>query len=111
MASPPSSPTIPYDKTPSTIKEILQQIQKNLYRHAETLKNTNFHRIHTLEKAEKLHGIIELPWCGTEECALEIETILDGNTLGEPIDKQPCDAPCPHCGKQGISWMRYAKTY
>jgi prolyl-tRNA synthetase len=103
--------TIPCDKALSIIKEILQQIQKNLHKHAEDLKNTNFHRIHTLEKAKNLHGIIELPWCGTEECALEIETILDGNTLGEPIDQQPCDAPCPHCGKQGISWMRYAKTY
>ena len=103
--------TIPIDKAPTMIINTLQNIQKNLYTQANNLKKSNIHRVQTIEEAETFQGIIELPWCGTEACALEIETILEGNTLGEPIDKQSCESPCPHCGKQGITWMRYAKTY
>ena len=43
------------------------------------------HRVQTVEEAKNLEGIVELPWCKNEDCALEIENVLDGNTLGEPI--------------------------
>ena len=69
------------------------------------------HRVQTIEEAKDLKGIIELPWCGTEDCALEIENILEGNTLGEPIENEKCKYSCPVCGKPAETWMRYAKTY
>ena len=56
-------------------------------------------------------GIIALPWCLKENCAQEIENILDGNTLGEPIEGDECNYPCPVCGETGKTWMRFAKTY
>jgi prolyl-tRNA synthetase len=65
----------------------------------------------TIEEAQTLEGIIELPWCGLDKCALEIETILEGNTLGEPIEETTCEQNCPVCGKPGSTWMRYAKSY
>ena len=39
--------------------------------------------------------------------------ILDGNTLGEPIeDDEECKKySCPLCGKPAETWMRFAKTY
>ncbi len=103
--------TIPYKEVTKKIPEILKNIQQNLHTQAKTLKDKNIHRVQTINEAQKLQGIIELPWCGIEECAQEIETILDGNTLGEPIEKEPCEPPCPQCGKQAVTWMRYAKTY
>jgi len=93
------------------IQQHLDDLAKRLYTQAETLLKSNIHRVHTTEEAQKLEGIIELPWCGKEECALEIETVLEGNTLGIPLDIASCDHPCPVCKKQGTTWMRYAKSY
>jgi prolyl-tRNA synthetase len=93
------------------IKEELERISTVLYNNAKELLDDNMHRVQTIEEAKDLKGIVELPWCCDENCALEIENILDGNTLGEPIDKLKCQYPCPNCGKPATTWMRYAKTY
>ena len=71
------------------------------------------HIISSLDKAKTLKGIIQLPWCGNDNCALEIEEVLEGNTLGEPIEhnKSLDDQHCPICNNKAIAWMRYAKTY
>jgi prolyl-tRNA synthetase len=103
--------TITHKQAEATIIKTLQNIQENLHTQANNLITEYMHRVDTLDEATSLQGIIELPWCGIEECALEIETILEGNTLGEPIEKQNCESKCPHCGKKGVSWMRYAKSY
>ena len=95
----------------NTIKEELNLISKNLFDTANKLLNDNINRVNTIDEAQNLKGIVELPWCGTEDCALEIENILDGNTLGEPIENNECNMSCPVCGKQGTTWMRYAKSY
>lgn len=94
-----------------TIKAELKNISKSLYAAAKKILDENMHRVKTIEAAKELDGIIELPWCGNEDCALEIENILDGNTLGEPIDKVECKEICPVCGKPAKTWMRYAKSY
>jgi prolyl-tRNA synthetase len=94
-----------------TIKDELDKISKKLYDDAKKFLDKKMHRVQTIEEAKKLEGIIELPWCGTESCALETEEILDGNTLGEPIEDIECKHPCPACGKSATTWMRYAKTY
>jgi prolyl-tRNA synthetase len=106
------------DKKPIPIKEIadnikkeLDDISKSLMKNAKKILNEHIHKAITIEEAEKLKGIIELPWCGNQDCALEIENILDGNTLGEPIDDVKCDKSCPICNKNAITWMRYAKSY
>ena len=58
-------------------------------------------------------GIIQLPWCGNDTCALEIEEQIDKNTLGEPVDTDYdiTSKSCPKCGQAATTWMRYAKTY
>lgn len=93
------------------INEELTDISKELYKKAKKLLDENMHRVKTIDEAKELKGIVELPWCGVENCALEIENILDGNTLGEPIEDNKCNQVCPVCGKPGKTWMRFAKSY
>ena len=71
----------------------------------------DFPQVLTIEEAKDKEGIVELPWCGKEDCALEIENILEGNTLGEPIENAECTHTCPICNTPGKTWMRYAKSY
>ena len=103
--------SIPNDKAVKTITEELENIASTLFDNAKNLLDENIHRIETVEEAKNKKGIIELPWCNNEDCALEIENILEGNTLGEPIDDVECKHSCPICGKSAKTWMRFAKTY
>jgi prolyl-tRNA synthetase len=91
--------------------ETLQAIANALKEKATALLNDNIHRVTTVDEATKLTGIICLPWCGTKECALEIENVLEGNTLGEPIDRAECTETCPVCGGPAGRWMRFARSY
>jgi len=103
--------SVPLSTIEPSVKKTLDALAQRLYQHAETLLHDHLHTITTIDEAKKYEGILELPWCGKEECALEIETILDGNTLGIPIEEKPCDHPCPVCQKKATTWMRYAKSY
>ncbi len=103
--------SIPQKESLDLIKRELEKITHDLYKNAKKLLDDNIHRILKIDEARDLKGIVELPWCGNEDCALEIENILEGNTLGEPIEDNKCEDNCPVCNSQAKTWMRYAKTY
>jgi len=94
-----------------TIKTELQDLEQSLYANAEKLLKENMHCVLTIEEAKQKTGIVALPWCGNKDCALEIENVLEGNTLGEPIENAECSEHCPVCGSPAKTWMRYAKSY
>ncbi len=91
------------------IKDELVAFDDRLYAKAEKFLNENIHR---MEKIEKKEGIIEIPWCGSEECSQKIEEKLDMKSLGVPLEKNNIkDAKCPICGKKATKWLRLAKSY
>jgi prolyl-tRNA synthetase len=101
----------PLKDAKKAIQAEIQALEKALYTNAEKLLSENIHSVLTIEEAKKKTGIVSLPWCGSKDCALEIENVLEGNTLGEPIENAQCTDPCPVCGARAITWMRYAKSY
>jgi prolyl-tRNA synthetase len=105
--------TVSRDDVLRHIHHTFTEIEASLTEKAQRLLDDNYHRVHTLDETKGKKGIIELPWCGTQACAQEIETILEGNTLGEPVarNEQQQKLACPVCGQPADTWMRYAKTY
>jgi len=103
--------SIPKKGAEKAIKEELDKIATTLFSNADNLLNENMHRVLTVDEAKNKKGIIELPWCGNEGCALEVEDILEGNTLGEPIEDTKCGHSCPICSKPSKTWMKFARTY
>jgi len=99
------------EKAEKTIKGELDTIANTLFTNAKKLLDENMQRVHTIDEAKERKGIIEIPWCGNKDCAMDVENILEGNTLGEPIDKGTCDYSCPICRGAAKTWMRFAKTY
>jgi prolyl-tRNA synthetase len=102
---------IPVKGAEKTIQTELQELERSLYANAEKLLKENMHTALTIEEAAQKNGIVALPWCGNKDCALEIENVLEGNTLGEPIENAGCAEHCPVCGSPAKTWMRYAKSY
>ena len=93
------------------IQDELQALAQTLYANAEKLLEENMHCVLTIEEAKEKTGVVTLPWCGNKDCALKIENVLEGNTLGEPIDNAACTNHCPVCGAPAKTWMRFAKSY
>jgi prolyl-tRNA synthetase len=103
--------SIPFKDADNAIKIELQDLERTLYGNAEKLLKENIHSVLSVEEAKQRTGIVALPWCGNKDCALEIEKVLEGNTLGEPIENAGCTEQCPVCGSPAKTWMRYAKSY
>ncbi|MBS3778100.1 MAG: proline--tRNA ligase, partial [Candidatus Thermoplasmatota archaeon] len=104
---------ISQDEIVQTVDIALDEISHRLLDRAKTLLDEKTHIFTSLDEAKNHDGIIQLPWCGTDSCALEVEEILDGNTLGEPIkkDEHIGTHKCVLCDNPATTWMRFAKTY
>ena len=64
------------------------------------------------EFLEARGGVVEIPWCGDNECGQEMEAQVDARVLGTPEDEEPKPAgPCPICGRNAVSVLRLARTY
>jgi prolyl-tRNA synthetase len=103
--------SVPLKDAVKVVHDELQVLSKTLYTNAEKLLKEDIHNVLTVEEAKEKKGIVALPWCGNKDCALEIENVLEGNTLGEPIENAACPHPCPVCGSSAKTWMRFAKSY
>jgi prolyl-tRNA synthetase len=103
--------SIPLNDAEKTIITELKDLEHTLYTNAAQLLKENMHSVLTIEEAAQKNGIVALPWCGNKDCAIEIENVLEGNTLGEPIENAACSEHCPVCGSPAKTWMRYAKSY
>ncbi len=90
------------------IKDELKEYDERLYQRAKEFLEKN---MHVLTELKSIDGIIELPWCGKEECGKKMEEELEMKSLGIPLPEKKCNEKCVVCGMQATSWLRLAKTY
>ena len=90
------------------IKDELKEYDERLYQRAKEFLEKN---IHVLNKLEDKEGIVELPWCGKEECGKKMEEELEMKSLGTPLPEKECNEKCTICGGAASTWLRLAKTY
>ena len=103
--------TAPLSHIEDAVTSEMEVIAAALYTKAEQLLLANMHTVCSVDEAKTTQGIITMPWCGNKDCALEIENVLEGNTLGEPIEAPECHETCPVCGQKAMKWMRFARSY
>ncbi len=101
----------------SRILELFEDVGKTLAEKARRAFEERVKRTESLEEARRIlaekRGIVEVPWCGREECGLEMEAAAEARALGNPLE--PPDwvegKKCPVCGREAVTAMRLAKTY
>jgi len=91
------------------LKKELEEYDKRIYKKAQEFLYKNIHILREINKS--IEGIVELPWCGNEECGKKMEEEMDMKSLGIPIPEKKCNEKCPICKKDAITWLRLAKTY
>ncbi|MEB3779173.1 MAG: proline--tRNA ligase [Desulfurococcales archaeon] len=108
--------TIPRGELIDSMRRLMNEIYENLKERAWRFLRERILRTDNLESAREWiaerRGVVELPWCGGDECAAELEKELDAKSLGTPWPREEADGyRCPVCGRESITWMRYSKTY
>ena len=109
METPVSALVDELDKLFNSIYEMLKERAWN-YMKSKIKRTTSLDEAKSWISERK--GIVELPWCGMDDCAAQMEDMLEAKTLGTPWPRE--DAPgmkCPICGRDAVTWIRYSKTY
>ena len=110
-----SKEVIPRGELVQSVMQLMEKLRSDLRETAwKYLKERTF-AVNNLEEAGKLikarRGIIEVPWCGRDECGSALEESLDARILGSPVERMDVKGPCINCDKNAISVLRVAKTY
>jgi len=99
------------------IKRLGIEVDEELKKQAWERFKSKVRTFSNIEDAKKFLeqdvGIVEIPWCGNEECASEVAEALGADALGTPLDKDTDvrGMKCPVCGAPAVRLMRYAKKY
>ncbi len=106
------------EKIKEEVRKALNEIQENLYIRAKEFLDGHIKRVETIEEAKRVfedrRGVVEIPWCGKEECGLKMEEELDAKMLGVPYPEDSDDVKgkkCPVCGREAKFIARFARTY
>jgi len=100
----------------SEVSSLSAEIEENLRRKAWESFSSKIKRSEKIEADlgdEGGRGILEVPWCGRDECALKAQELSGLKALGSPIDPPTWikGARCPICGREAKTSLRLAKTY
>ncbi|NJE75832.1 proline--tRNA ligase [Thermococcus sp. ES12] len=112
--------TVERDAIVDEVRKTLDEIHENLYVRAREFLESHIKRVETIDEAravfEDRRGVVEIPWCGDEECGLKMEEILDAKMLGTPYPEEKAKEgiegkKCPVCGREAKFIARFARTY
>ncbi|MFO8132441.1 MAG: proline--tRNA ligase [Thermoplasmatota archaeon] len=78
---------------------------------AQAFMDGHIARVDHLDSQDDVEGIIEVPWCGSEQCGLDMEDRTGMKSLGIPIPEPECEGTCTACGEAARHWLRLARSY
>ncbi|RLI00045.1 proline--tRNA ligase [Candidatus Bathyarchaeota archaeon] len=104
------------DAVVEKVVETAKQMTADLSKRAWEWMRKHIHYVDSLEEAEKLikerEGVIQLFWCGSEDCGREIEERVDARVLGVPMDESlEREGSCVVCGRRTRYLVRVAAAY
>ncbi len=105
------------------VKNILDEIQENIYKKALNFRTENSREIDDKEefynyftpknkKNPEIHGGFAYShWCGDEQCEKKIKEDLKVTIRAIPFDAKEEDGKCIYCGKPSTKRVVFAKNY
>jgi prolyl-tRNA synthetase len=104
------------DDVVSGVQKLAEEIARDLKANAEACMNKRIYRVTHIGEVKSLlkhkAGIVEVPWCGKDECGHSLEEQVEARLLGFPEDtKEKVDGKCVVCGEQAVNVVRVALAY
>lgn len=99
----------------STVSELMEEIQNNLYNRALERRNKQTYVAHNLEEMTNIMnehpGFIKAMWCGSPECETKIKEIKGTKSRCIPFEQEHIDDKCVCCGKQAQEMVVWGIQY
>jgi prolyl-tRNA synthetase len=98
------------------IRELFSDLTRRLRERSWRWTSDHLSSATSLDEARRIltekRGIVEIVWCGEDECGLKLEEEMDARALGIPVDekKEPV-GNCLICKKEGKTYLRFARAY
>jgi len=104
------------DKLVAAVNKIMKVMTQDMRERAWKWMNEHVYRVDRLEEANRLlrkrAGIVEVTWCGNEDCGHKLEEEVNARVLGTPVDlKEKVVGNCVVCGKKAKNIVRVAVAY
>ena len=103
------------DELIPSVEKNFEEMYKSLKERAERFLEERIFEVTEIEKARDLlserKGIVKIPWCGNEECGLEIEDETGGDVLGREQGVNEEMGECPICEKENCDPVLLSKTF
>jgi len=102
-------------KLAETVKELLDNIQENLFTQAkkfleENIRETSDYKEFT-KIIEKQRGLIKTYWCGSKDCEDKIKEETKASIRCIPFEKEEASGKCIYCGKESSTLVYFARAY
>jgi prolyl-tRNA synthetase len=102
------------DAIVSKTKDMIEDIQKNIFNKALDLLNDNTHIVKTYDEFKKIikkGGVIQTCWCGERKCEDKIKDDTGTKIINIPFDRKKIFCDCILCGKKAKMIANFAKSY
>ncbi|HDQ05976.1 MAG TPA: proline--tRNA ligase [Candidatus Bathyarchaeota archaeon] len=104
------------DDAASAVQKFAEEMTRDLKANAAAWMNEHICRVDSLSEAKSLlqkrAGIVEVPWCGKDECGHSLEETVEARLLGFPEDTtEKVDGNCLVCGENAVNVVRVALAY
>ena len=106
---------VPMDGLVARIREILDDIQQNLFSRAVTFRDEHTQRVGTYDELKQVMegrpGFVIAPWCGSADCEAHIKTDTQATIRNMPIDGAVPARGCIRCDNPAQAEAWFAKSY
>jgi prolyl-tRNA synthetase len=104
------------DKLVEAVNEIMNTMTQTMREKAWEGMNRHIQKVDKLEEANRMlrkrTGIVEVLWCGNEDCGHKLEEKVNARVLGTPMDsKEKVKGNCVICGKKAKDILRVGIAY
>ncbi len=103
--------TVRRDEVKTKIREILDDIQKNLNEKAWKYMNSMIKTAESMEEIKKDEGVNIIHWCGSKDCADVIDNESGKKVLGLPLNADRKKGKCVVCGMETDITCYIGKPY
>ena len=103
------------EKLVETVKELLDNIQENLFIRAKKFLEENIREASDYNEFKKIietqRGLIKTYWCGNKDCEDKIKEETKASIRCIPFEQEEASGKCVYCGKESSTLVYFARAY
>jgi prolyl-tRNA synthetase len=98
------------------VNRVMADVMDSLKKRSWEWLLSHRHRVGSIkegeEKIRRIGGVVEVPYCGVDDCGMKLQEKMGIKVLGKPLDSiEKVSGSCLICGKSAEGILRLAKTY